>query len=44
MRYISALQRSHAILSSLFAGVALVASGVIGFGNGGRAGSDMQEL
>jgi len=44
MRYISAAQRSHAILSSLFAGVVLVLRGVIGLGNGVRAGSDMQEL
>jgi hypothetical protein len=42
MRYISAPQRSHGILSSAGA-VVLVFSGVIGLGGVG-AGSDMPEL
>jgi hypothetical protein len=45
MRYISAPQRSHGILSSFIGAgaVVLVFSGVIGLG-GVRAGSDMPEL
>jgi hypothetical protein len=43
MRYISAPQRSHGILSSLLAAV-LVLSGVMGLTGGVRTGSDMREL